>query len=247
MVKNFLQADLKRLYKRVPLMIVVVLMFIIHAIMLIYAYKKDGTSIAYMGMVNTSFQLFSVFLGIVEFGAIFTDFMRANAIQVAMGQGISRRQIILFKYLEIAIVLFFNLLVLALITLILAPILGVHLAGSQVADLLITFFSYWFTNIGVMSFAMIAIFGFNATTVGLIVYLFFSFDLDSIALALLKNIKGLEFLTLENYVFAQQVKRFTAHLYLGNFSFGNFFLALLYVVIAIAIARQLFDKREIEL
>ncbi|MDO4647111.1 MAG: hypothetical protein Q4B26_00575 [Eubacteriales bacterium] len=246
-MRNFLQADLKRLMRRVPLMIAILGMFIIHVAVVCYSYSRKSSASSFLGAATTSFEILGIIMVIVEFGAIFNDFMNANVMQVAIGRGISRRRIVLFKYLEIAIVMCFNLLVLTLLNLILNPILGARLEGSQIRQLLILFVTSWIQHVGLLSFAMIPIFGFFSPTAGLILYIALAADLDKGILMMLKQIKGLEMLTLENYTFSSLENALASHLYLGTFSVSKFIPLVVYIVIAIFVSVRIFKKKELAL
>ncbi len=244
---NFLQADLKRLMKRVPLMVTLIVMFVLHVGIICYAYMKKSSASSFVGAATTSFDIMAIIMVIAEFAAIFSDFMRANVMQVAIGRGISRRQVVLFKYLEVAIVLCFNLLMLTLLTLLLNPILGARLDVLQIKDLLIRFITTWIQHVGLLSFAMIPIFGFFSPVAGLLLYVALIADLDKVLLSLLKNIKGLEMLTLENYTFSSYESAFASHLYLGTFSISKFIPLVIYIALAIFISIKIFKKKELAL
>ncbi len=244
---NFLQADLKRLMRRVPLMVTITIMFIIHCIIICYTYSRKSSASGFLGTATSSFEIFGILMVIVEFGAVFSDFMRANVMQAAIGRGITRRQIVLFKYLEFAIVMCFNLLMLTILNLILNLVLKAGLDGSQIRQLVILFITTWLQHVGLFSFAMIPIFGFFSSTAGLIVYLALIADLDKGILMMLKQVKGLEMLTLENYTFSSLENAFASHLYLGTFSISKLIPMMLYIAFAIFISIRIFRKKELAL
>lgn len=244
---DFLRADLKRLMRRVPLMAAIFGMFVLHVVAICYSYSKKSTASSFMGAASTSFEIMAILMVLVEFGAVFNDFMRANVMQAAIGRGISRRQIVLFKYLEIAIVMCFNLLVLTLLNLILNPILGAGLDGSQRGQLIIMFVVLWIQHVGLLSFAMVPIFGFFSPVAGMLLYIALAAELDKGALMMLKQIKGLEMLTLENYTFTSLENAFASHLYLGTFSVSKLIPLIVYIAAAIFLSVRIFKKKELAL
>ncbi len=244
---NFLRADVKRLMRRMPLVVSMLILYMIHVGVITYSFMKKSSAASFVGTATTSIEIMVILMVMVEFGAIFSDFIRANVMQVAIGRGISRRQVVLFKYLEMAIVMCFNLLILTLLTLILNPVLGARLDILQIKEILILFFTTWLKTVGLLSFAMIPIFGFFSPTIGLILYLALVLNLDNALLSLVKQIKGLEMLTLENYTFDSLGSAFASHLYLGIFSVSKFIAMIIYIALAIFVSIRIFKKKELAL
>ena len=119
---DYIIADYLRIIKRIPRIIGIALFYIALIIyMLVKSSSKTATwnSVSFVSAITTFTALFSLFLGVFEFLAIFSDDFKAKTMQVAIGLGIHRSKIIASKMIEVAILLLTDILLLALLLLLL--------------------------------------------------------------------------------------------------------------------------------
>ena len=136
---NYIYADYKRIITRIPRVVFMVIFNAIFVAVILNGWRKAAgnyTSVAFLDSASTFFGFF--FLGLIaliDFVQTYSFDFRAKTIQVALGIGISRFQVILSKLVQLALVLFTDLLVNLTVLGILSGIMGVFLNFDQMGYL----------------------------------------------------------------------------------------------------------------
>ena len=132
---NYILADYKRVISRIPRIVALVIFEAIFAYVVLNKWHKatgNFTSVALVENSDFVFSfLFAYFMSLVDFVHSFSYDFNAKTVQVALGIGISRLQVILAKLIQTTLVIFTDLLVTYGVFGILCAITGTTLAGHQ--------------------------------------------------------------------------------------------------------------------
>ena len=130
---NYIRADLHRILRRVPRIVILVLMYLITlAVVMNDAVSKNMNSIGFMADISSVFSITCVFLGMVEIMAVFADDFRAKTMQIAIGIGISRPKVVLAKLIDYAVLSVMDSLVLMILFALGGTACGIQLQGDQI-------------------------------------------------------------------------------------------------------------------
>lgn len=136
---NYILADYKRVIRRFPRIVALVIFEAIFAYIVLDKWSKASgnyTSVTIMEDSDFIFAfLFTHVMCVVDFVHSFSFDFNAKTIQVALGLGISRMQVILSKLIQTTLVIITDLLVTYGVFGILCAITGTSLAGHQIAYL----------------------------------------------------------------------------------------------------------------
>ena len=138
---NYIFADYKRIMARIPRIILIVIFNAIFVGMILNKWNKAAgnfTSVTFLDSATAFFGFFFMFLvALIDFVQTFTYDFRAKTIQVALGIGVSRLEIVVAKLIQLALVLLTDLLITVMLLFILSGIMGVFMNFQQVSFLLL--------------------------------------------------------------------------------------------------------------
>ena len=132
---NYILADYKRVLTRVPHVILVVLYQAVFIGFILFKYWRFAGTYTSVTLVDHGTHFYATWLLIIiclaDFVQSFSFDFRAKTIQVALGIGISRRDVILAKLAQTALVMLTDFVITFVNFCILAAVLGLPLAGHQ--------------------------------------------------------------------------------------------------------------------
>lgn len=245
---NYIFADLRRIVRRIPRAIAVtVIIAILAAVLVIYKSTSDQfTSVAFVLGVKQYLGFLPVLIGLVEMMSVFTEDFRAKTMQVAIGIGIPRYQIVLSKIIEAMALVLCDLLVIAALTLIMAPVLSVSLNASQMLELSGSLLGIWLGVTAYISLTGILIFFTQGTGIATILYIALASGVINMIFGLIFSIEAIAGLQLQRITLTTMIKQFDANAALGIFNFSTFFGILIYILAGVGITVAVFQKRELE-
>jgi len=245
-MRNYVLADLKRIIKRLPRIIVMAIIYAALLAVIYAAYKNLWTSITFVLYVEQYIAVLTTGLGLVELITVYADDFKAKTMQVAIGIGIPRRVVVLCKVIEAAVLTLIDLLLFALVAFAAGAVLHAGLETDQITEILISLLKVWLSVVSYVNLAMILMFFTQSTGPGTLLYLALSMGILNMLVSLLAGIEEIEFLHLDNYMLTTFIKTFTTRLMIGNFSAGALIGILVYIAIGYFLTVFLFRKRELE-
>ena len=133
---NYILADYKRVISRIPRIVFLVIYEAVFAFIVLSKWSKAAgnyNSVALLGDSDLFFSLwFTLIVCLVDFVHSFSYDFSAKTIQVALGIGISRPQMILSKLIQTTLVILTDMLVTFGVFGILCAVTGCSLAGHQI-------------------------------------------------------------------------------------------------------------------
>lgn len=246
---NYIRADLSRILRRVPRILLLLLSVAGFAIYFLYQSSQYMTwnSVTLLASVSSALIALDLAFGLIEIHSVFSDDFKAKTMQVTIGIGTPRRRVVLSKQLELLILLTLDFLVMFVIILGAAAATDVTLDGSQLAELAIYCVSGVLTSLVAGSLSMIPLFYLQNATLSLLIYIIVSLDPISMILNMLTPTSEiLAELNLSSYLYSSLLSIFRAQLILGRFSLRSFIGILIYLLIGYGASSLIFQKRELE-
>ena len=243
---GYLCADLKRIAVRIPRWIVLLVLYGILVAILVFSHNEETTSVVFITMVEQYIRVLTVFLGLVELISIYSDDFKARTMQVAIGIGVSRRAVILCKFLELLLYAFIDLAAFGLIALVVSLIQRIGLHSAQIVEMFTMLFNVWVSIAGYISLSMIVLFFMQATGIGTLLYLALSTGTVSSLLSLLTGLDAVKRFHLDQYTLTSLLKASGTQLLLGNIHWAAFLGVALYIALGYNRTSALFRRRELE-
>lgn len=132
---NYVLSDYKRVITRIPRIIFLLIYEVIFVIFVLTKWRKTAGTYTSVALLNHSSTFFAVWFTyvvcLVDFIHSFSYDFTAKTIQVALGIGITRLQVIISKLIQSALVMFTDFLVTFGVFVILSAITGTPMAGHQ--------------------------------------------------------------------------------------------------------------------
>ena len=243
---NFIYADLRRIFFRVPRLIGTVLMYAALVLTLNISTLSGVTPVGFVSAVSMFVGISAIVWGLFILIAVFADDFKAKTMQVAIGLGIPRSKIVIGKLLETVILTTFELSVLFLSILIASVFLKAGLNVSQVQELFICCCMAGINVISYISLTMILMFFTQSTGGGRVLYLALTSTMVFLAVDLLTSVEALERLHIAKLTLHNILEVGRVRWIVGTFDLRLFAGIILYVVLATILTIVLFRKRELE-
>lgn len=246
---NYIRADMHRITRRVPRIVIVVLILVIAAVnMLSNAVSDQLNSIGFMAQIPFLFTIVGAIFGMVEIMSVFSDDFRAKTMQVAIGLGVSRRHVVLAKTIEYALLNLVDMLVLSGMLMGGTAAVGIGLSGDDVYQILVRAFFAMINSVIPAMFTMIPIFYLQGTGLAAVLFLVFyidplaqvisfGFSMNEIVIRL--HLNELPYTAMAN----NALNAITLH---TSFPLKQLLGLVIYIVAAYVLTALVFNKRELE-
>ena len=245
---RYLKADLWRINRRVPRILLFVMYLVIGVVVVVMNSRQSSYNFVKLGnCIGTEIGLLSPLLTMLNLYFVFEDDMEAKTMQVAIGKGMGRLQIILVKWLEIILLSLFDCVMLLLCTGVAGVCRGVVLKDSGAAHVLSILCVTVLTNAVLTVFIMMIIF--YIMQIGLTQVLFIVLSLKPISAMIgfvEKTNEIMAKLSLSRFLIGSNLDGFQVSLEAGQFNLQNFLVIVIYCVIGIGVTYMLFKKKELD-
>ncbi len=247
-MKNYILADINRLLRRVPRIILLVLTYIAAMIFFIYSSRNTTwNSVAFISTFSTCFTIIGIAICLIEFLFVYASDFKAKVMQMAIGRGLSRPKVVLAKFLEVGIMDIISLVILCVLTLAFGFATGIHLNGTQVYELTVTFVMTVVDKLIYTSITSVFLFLLQNAGLSALIYIIVGLDPVSYLWAFLSpKFKLIVTLHLKDYCYGTICGLFQSNLILGKFNFVAFAGILIYLVGAYLVTVAVFRKKELE-
>lgn len=242
---QYVNADLHRIFRRIPRYIALAAVYAIIFFTIIQV-TKNSTVYQFMTSFVKYADFFFVALGLFEFIYVYGDDFKAKTMQIAIGTGVSRRKVILAKWVDFAVLMLVDAAVTVLMIVIAAAFNGVTFTPDVAGKFTIIILFGVIKTVGSVGFTMIFLFLTQNTTVGLLIYIVESIGIVSSLLSMLLESGFLSKLHISGYTFSGLLRLASARLMLGSFNFWYCLGIIIYLAAFYYLACLLFKKRELE-
>lgn len=248
-MRNYIHADLHRIFHNIPRYIILVIFYALTiGISLHTAVSKEYNGVNMASMSHTLFTVLTFVLGTVEFLTIFAADFKAKTMQIAIGLGISRPNVVLAKLIEYAVLVLTDAVILALLFVVGSACCGITIQGDQLSVVMITALCSVFSMLFPASITMIPVFYSQSTGLAAILYLIVAIDPVDILIRSLASANEIVInLHLNELTFASLSSTLSSRLSLHvGYPIPQAIGVLVYIAIGYALTVLLFNKRELE-
>ena len=161
--------------------------------------------------------IFGLMFGVLEFYVTFFADFNCQMQQSAIGNGISRKRIVLSKYAELAIYIGLDCLIVLSCAVLVGKFLYGHMEWIYISNMMASILGIYIKVIGVMAMATLLVYLFNNVIFGLIAYLIFfnfGYTFEEVLLGWAPVVNGLR---LSDYLLVNACESFSGMLSSGKF------------------------------
>lgn len=247
-MKNYVLADVYRLMRRRPRIVLLILIYIITLIGMNFTRGQlTWNSVAFIGSYEIIFGMAGIAVCLLEFLFVYASDFKARIMQVAIGRGLSRPQVVLSKFIEVAIMDVISLGILWILILIYGAVTGIRLSGTQGFEMAVVFVTDMFSELIVTGLVAIFLFLFQNAGVSALVYAAVSCDpMQYVYRIFSEKFKIIVSLHLQDLCFSALCERFKSHLILGQFNFPALLGIACYILIGYFVTVAIFKRRELD-
>lgn len=245
---NYIHADLHRIFRRTPRLVFVILVYAVTIGLEVYqAVTRSYNSVNLLASVPTAFETVALILGVVEIQNVFADDFHAKTMQITIGRGVSRPQVVLAKLIDFVVLLLIDMLVLAALFILGGLGCGIHLMADQIHLLMVTAIgdAVYMTIAAAMT--MIPVFYLQSTALAILIFLVLSIDPVSVIITMFSNKEIVMNLHLQELPYSAVANTLTTQLSLRNaVPVPQLIGVIVYLVAAYGLTVLAFRKRELE-
>ncbi len=244
-MNQYIKADFLRIaHKKTHILSVIILALILPVILtfcMVHFLKFSGEESL---VLIVSFS--QIFIGVSIFSAVFADDFRSKTMQVAIGRGLSREQVILAKELELLLLTLLYTVIMVIGVAVTAGILGspisvtTNIAGNYAGNVL--------SCMGFYNLAMIPVYITQKSNMGEIAYVLLSGGIigSIVSVALAMDFLPKFVTSLSKYLFSDCVREFSQGLQSGNLLMQPLAGCIIWIVGALIITQLIFRKKELD-
>lgn len=245
---NYWKADCKRVFRRIPRILMMLVLVAVFNYLLFKASQQDGwNSVQFLNTIEGFAVIYIICAGFIEFLYIYASDLKARTMQVGIAMGMKRRRVIGTKYLDMAILSFVDLLFFMITLLIVGTATGASLQAYQIKDVIILFVEIWVSIQAYAGFGTLVTLFMQNAPLGGFVYFLLSARIVHQGFAYVFGLKLVRSLKLTNYLLTDSISKFKAQLLVGSLDLPSIILILIYVVGIFLIACRVFKDKELDL
>ena len=247
-MKNLIFADVKRILRKPAYWIVLGICLLISLFWSVQSNNSGGMSgFSFASNQGTAVNTMNLFIGIAIYVSVYADEFTSNSMQCLIGRGISRRRLLIAKFINCVIVTFISYGIYTLFITITDLIAGVKMNGAESSFLYSSILTNAFTVLGYATISMIILFWSKNVAYATLVDAFLLFAGDTL-LSGLNDIPVIKFWHIDRHVFSNALECAKVDLLLTG---GTAIFTLLWHVvkicaISIILAYLLFRKKELD-
>lgn len=248
-MSNYILADIKRIFQKKSYINTIGVYIGIFLFMIFVLFNPTFTKEDYLSKTYMFLGYFPLVVGLATFLSVYYDDFKSKTMQIAIGYGIPRYQIVLSKLLENIILSLICVIIIGIVIVLLPILLGFSINMQDINHLLFGLFVEALRNIGYLSIAAIPAFYTQNAVNGTIFYVLLS---SRTILLLLNMILGQEFIVNLIGNFGQYL--YTVQLYhirnifmeTNTCGFAILWLILIYIICPCVVSIISFYKKELE-
>lgn len=247
---NYFRADVRRILGNKSHAFSMILLFgIFFATLYIPGRTAQVTSVSLVASSNSILDWLFPFIGLFEMIAVFSEDFKVKTMQVAIGLGVTRTQVIFCKLLEVLYLVVLDCIMLILIVLGTTAIFSTGMPVVVFNELLITLLVKGILCLAInTSLTMIVMFITQSTVLSIFVYVIIGLDVIGLLLSLgsMFGFEWVETLSLNRLTISYFSGLLHSRLVLGQFPVGAFLGICVYIGAGLVATCKLFSKKELD-
>ena len=249
-MRNYFRADIRRIFSNKSHAFSMILLFaVFFAALSIPNRTQQVTSVSLVASACGLLDWLFTFIGLFEMIAVFSEDFKVKTMQVAIGMGITRMQVIFCKLLEVMCLVVLDCIGVTLIVLAMAVSLGTGMPAVVFKDLVITLLVKGVLNVVITtSLTMVVLFFTQSTVLSIFVYVLIGIDVFGLlmALGIMFGFDWIETFRLNRITINYLVGLIYSRLVLGQFSLQAFLGVCAYIAVGLFGTCKLFSKKELD-
>ena len=247
-MKDLIYADVKRILRKPSYWIVLGICLLISLFWSIQSNNGGELSgFSFASGQGTAVNTMNLFIGIAIYVSVYADEFTSNSMQCLIGRGISRRRLLIAKFINCVIVTFISYGIYTLFITVTGLIMGAKMNGAESGFLYSTILTSAFTVLGYATISMIILFWSKNVAYATLVDAFLLFAGDTL-LSGLDGIPVINHWHIDRHVFSNALECAKVDMLLTG---GTAIFTLLWHVvkicaISIILAYLLFRKKELD-
>ena len=245
-MKQYIVADLKRIVGRVPYWICMLLLIGYMMTLFLFQSLINWNAVTYLVTASAFAGMLPIFFGLLVFIAVFSADFKAKTMQVAIGTGLSRAEVVLSKAVEVFVITIAGIVLIGVVVLLAGVVTGTGMSATQAMEIIN---SLWVKGVAIISYnyiAMILIFFTQKPGIGTLFYIALATPVVEILISLINDIKLIKELDICRFYLANLIETAHTRLILGTFDIASFIGIVAYIMAGVAVTILLFRKRELE-
>lgn len=246
-MNRYIIADLKRIFKKKSHWIIFAILVLFCAIGCIDMGSTPMTGADIIDSLKMDFNYAAVPFGVLSIFYVFADDLKAKTSQIAIGIGISRREVVIAKWLESALMMAIDIL-LIFIACILTNIVSTtaHPTFGEWIQAAVVAFVAIFQMAAYLSIVMITIYAGHGTTLALLIYVLLSCGLINKAVNYLGYFSVPRALHIPQMSITNLATTCRSRMILGSAAPLQWLGLAIYIVIGIVVTVEIFKHQELE-
>ena len=247
-MKSLIFADVKRILRKPTYWIVLGICLLISLFWTIHSKGSGGLSgFSFASSQTTALKTMNLFIGIAIYVSVYADEFSSNSMQCLIGRGISRKRLLIAKFINCVIITFISYGIYTLFITTTGLIMGANMKAAESSFLYSSVLTNAFTVLGYATISMIILFWSKNVAYATLVDAFLLFAGDTI-LSGLNIIPVINLWHIERHVFSQALECAKVDLLLtgGTAIFTMFWHVAKICAISIILAYLLFRKKELD-
>ena len=244
----YMRADLRRISRRIPRLIVLALLYIALVTVLVSISRED-VQIAPLMILCEHYVVgfLPLVIGTIEMAVILGDDFRAKIMQQAIGMGISRTKIVLTKLIDLACLMLVDIVVFGVLVFAANGVFHLGMGVDTVRELLLWLVGAWVKSVAYGSLSLILGFYSQNALFAILALIALSSGIANKMLGMALGVKALSALHLGRFLLTSEINTFFTRALLGHFDIASLIVILVYIVGGAAAASWLFKNTELEL
>lgn len=245
-MKQYIVADLKRIVGRVPYWICMLLLIGYMMTLFLFQSLINWNAVTYLVTASAFAGMLPIFFGLLVFIAVFSADFKTKTMQMAIGTGLSRAEVVLSKAVEVFVITIAGIFLIGVVVLLAGVVTGVGMNAAHAMEIIN---SLWMKGVAIISYnyiAMILIFFTQKPGVGTMCYIALATPVVEILVSVINDIKLIKELDIRRFYLASLIDTAHTRLILGTFDIASFIGIAAYIMAGVAVTILLFRKRELE-
>ena len=245
-MNRYMKADFYRIFGRVSRYITLLILFIAFGAFL-YIVADGSTPYELVETLTkvVNLAICPVF-GLVEYGVVYSDDIKAKTMQIAIGTGISRKKVIFTKWVEIVILTALDVIIFLGIAYVISILRNAVFSGEPLRDVLVLSGFSLIKLAGSAAITSILLFGTMNATLGMILFITSALGILYFIVSAIVTIGPLEALHLDKYLFTSLLEAAKSRAVIGTLSVTHIAGIILYLLVFYFLACKVFKKVELE-
>ena len=246
-MRNYLDADLSRILRRIPYLVVGGLIALAEIAGIVRLYLTDWSGVSFSSFSYTFMQMMPVLPGLVLYVAVYNEDMRARTWYQAIARGMTRTRVLFVKLIEMVLISLLFMAFYSAILFLFGGILDADLDGQMVASIVVYITTAATQILGYTCIANFFVIVFSNPGLGAILYLLLSAGIVERILSVIAGLPQFQSQELMDMTFRSLIETGSKELLAGGANPFRILLILGYIVVFFTASAIVYSRKELQM